>query len=221
MYSDAIEEGLKHLFVQWHVMEEMVLDTFQIESIKAAAMLEHPRSRQILLGVVQDARSLQELADVTGLSLSLLHYHVKRLQQFGLIWVERKDRRSGRPVKRYRAVARRFLVPTRFASRNGTAELGRKLRAGLDREQARGGGGGVAYFVDSGGIPRMMRVPMEGERNAFEIWVTVFLTRQEMKDLSGELRALFARYAQPNRNSARPTIGYCAFAPDSDAKLGR
>ncbi len=198
-----------------------MLDTLQIDSMKAAAMLEHPRSRQILLGVVQDARSLQELADLTGLSLSLLHYHVKRLQKFGLIWVARKDRRSGRPVKRYRAVARRFLVPGHLASRAGTAELGRKLLAGLERERARGISGGVAYFVDSDGVPRMVRLPMETERNAFEIWVTVFLTRQDVKELGRELRALFARYAQRNRNSARPTIGYCAFAPDRHAKLER
>jgi DNA-binding transcriptional ArsR family regulator len=193
--------------------ETAVIDTLTIESKKAAAALEHPRSRQIILDMVPGARSLQELADATGLSLSLLHYHVKRLQRFGLIRVVRKDKRAGRSVNRYRAVARRFLVPGDLATHGGGAALLRELRAGLDRARARGDNADVVYFVDAAGVPRMLRRPLETKRSAFEVWFALFLTPHDIKALSGELRAMFGRYSQRSSTAAQPVIGYCAFAP--------
>jgi DNA-binding transcriptional ArsR family regulator len=190
-----------------------VIETLKIDSKKAASALEHPRSRQIVLEVVAGARSLQELADVTGLSLSLLHYHVKRLQRFGLIRVARKEKRAGRPVNRYRAVARRFVVPAYLTTHAADAALLRQLRAGLDRGRAIGASAGVAFFVDAAGVPRMTRLPMETRKSAFELWVTICLTPHDVKELSGQLRALFARYSQPNRDATQTMIGYCAFAP--------
>jgi DNA-binding transcriptional ArsR family regulator len=194
-------------------MEATVINTLKIESKQVASALEHPRSRQIVLEVVAGARSLQELADVTGLSLSLLHYHVKRLQRFGLIRVSRTDKRAGRPVNRYRAVARRFLVPEYLTTRARDAKLGRELRAGLDRERATEDSAGVAYFVDTTGLPRMTRLPTATERSAFEVWVTAFLSPHDVKELCGEIRALFGRYSQRHPHATQPTIGYCAFAP--------
>jgi DNA-binding transcriptional ArsR family regulator len=190
-----------------------VIDTLKIESKKVASAFAHPRSRQIVLEVVTGARSLQELADVTGLSLSLLHYHVKRLQRFGLIRVSRTDKRAGRSVKRYRAVAHRFLVPECLTTHARDAALERELRAGLDRERVNGAPGGVAYFVDAAGVPRMTRLPMATERRAFEVWVAMYLSAHDVEELCGELRGLFRRYSQRNRHATQPTIGYCAFAP--------
>jgi DNA-binding transcriptional ArsR family regulator len=191
----------------------VVIDTLTIDSKKAAAALEHPRSRHIILALVARARSLQELADATGLSLSLLHYHVKRLQSFGLIRVVRKEKRAGRSVNRYRAVARRFLLPGDLATRAGGAALLRELHAGLDRERASGDNAGVIYFVDAAGVPKMVRLPIETKRTAFEVWFTLFLTPHDVKALSSELRAIFGRYSQRSGTPAQAVIGYCAFAP--------
>ena len=190
-----------------------MFDELTIESKKTASALGHPRSRQIVLELVSGARSLQELAGATGLSLSLLHYHVKRMQRFGLIQVVRKEKRAGRAVSRYRAVARRFLVPADLALHAGGSALLRELRAGLDRERASGGNGGVVYFVDPTGAPKMLRLPIETKRGAFEAWFTLFLTSQDIKALSSDLRAVFGRYSQLSGTAAHPVIGYCAFAP--------
>jgi DNA-binding transcriptional ArsR family regulator len=190
-----------------------VIDTLTIAVKQTAAALEHPRSRQIVLALVPETRSLQELAIATGLSLSLLHYHVQRLQRFGLIRVARRDKRAGRSVNRYRAVARRFLVPGHLATQAGGAALARALRAGLDQESARGEGAGVVYCVDAAGAPKMTRLPMARTRTAFEVWVTLFLTPHDANTLSHELRAIFGRYSQRRGTAAGAVLGYCAFAP--------
>jgi DNA-binding transcriptional ArsR family regulator len=194
-----------------------VIDTLTIESKQAAAALERPRSRQIVLEMVTGARSLQELADATGLSLSLLHYHVKRLQRFGLIRVVRQDKRAGRSVNRYRAVARRFLVPGDLARHGGGAPLLLELRAALDRKRASGDNAGVVYFVDAAAGPRMVRLPVETKTSAFEAWFTMSLTPHEVTALRGELRAIFGRYSQRRSTGAQSMIGYCAFAPRMSA----
>src|SRR5690348_3764855 len=103
-----------------------MIETLTVDSRRVAAALEHPRSRQIILEMVATERSLQELANATGLSLSLLHYHVQRLLTFGLIRVVRKEKRAGRSVNRYRAVARRFLVIGSVTTRAGATALMRE-----------------------------------------------------------------------------------------------
>ena len=156
---------------------------------------------------------MQELADVTGLSLSLLHYHVKRLQRVQLIQIVRRDKRAGRSVNRYRAVARRFVVPGDLATQAGGAALLRELRAGLDRERASGDNADVVYFVDGARAPRMVRLPSDTQTSAFEAWFTLFLTPRDIKALRGELRTIVRRYSQRRGSRTQPVIGYCAFAP--------
>lgn len=194
-----------------------MVDELTIESKKTASAFGQPRSRQLVLELVSGARSLQELADATGLSLSLLHYHVKRLQRFGLIRVVRKDKRAGRAVCRYRAVARRFLIPADLAPHTGDAALLRELRAALDRERASSGNAGVIYFVDPAGAPRMLRLPNETKRRAFEAWFTLFLTPQDIKALSSDLRTIFGRYSERRGAGAHAAIAYCAFAQRGSA----
>lgn len=190
-----------------------MLDTLTIRSQAAAAALEHPRVRQIVLEVVADERSLQDLADATGLSLSLLHYHVTRLRRLGLVKVVRHDRRAGRAVKRYRAVARRFLVPAHLAKDTRSEALARELRAGLERDLATRDAAGVVYFVDASGGHRMQRLLTETNNCAFEAWITLFLTPHDTGEFSHAIRTLCARYSQQSGIDAQPVIAYCAFAP--------
>ena len=187
-------------------------ETLKIQSAPAAAALEHPTSRRILLELVAQERSLQELARATGLTLSLLHHHVGRLLALGLIEITREERRAGRPVKRYRAVARAFFVPASLGTHGAAAALARELRAGLDRERARRDDAGAAYFVDDAGAPRMRRVRGRGGQGAFEAWVTLSLTPADAENLGDEIRALFARYAHRGGGAARSILAYCAFA---------
>ena len=187
-------------------------ETLNIQSTPAAAALEHPTSRRIVLELVAKEQSSRDLARATGLTLSLLHYHVGRLLALGLIEITREERRPGRPVKRYRAVARTFFVPASLGTLGAAAALARELRAGLDRERARRDDAGAAYFVDDSGAHRMRRVHGRGRQGAFEAWVTLSLTPRDAETLSDEIRGLFARYADRGGRAARPTLAYCAFA---------
>lgn len=197
--------------------DSAVIEMLKIDSRQAAAALEHPRSRQIVLEVVAEERSLQQLADATGLSLSLLHYHVTRLRRLGLVKITRKDRRAGRHVKRYRAMARRFLVPSRLATDAHADALARELRAGLETDRAACDETGVVYWIDAAGRHRMSRLPMERRSCAFEVWVTLFLTRRDAERLGRDIRSLLARYSRRPRRGARPVIAYSAFAPRAHA----
>ena len=187
-------------------------ESLKIGSTQAAAAFEHPRSRRIVLELVANEQSLQQLARATGLSLSLLHYHVGRLRALGLIEIAREARRPGRPVKRYRAVARRFFVPASLAAHGAGEALARELRAALERDRVRRDHAGVDYFVDDAGAHRMRRVPGPSGHSAFEAWITLSLTPRDAKSLGDEIRALFARYADGGGGAARQTLAYCAFA---------
>lgn len=189
-----------------------MIDTLKIHAHAAAAALEHPRSRQIVLNVITEERSLQDLADATGLSLSLLHYHVTRLRTLGLVKMVRQDRRAGRAVKRYRAVARRFWVPAHLTKDTRGEALARELRAGLEKDRATHEAAGVVYFVDASGMHRMQRHLTDTNNCAFEAWIRLLLTPHDAEELSRAIRALFARYSQKGGIDAQPVIAYCAFA---------
>ncbi|HEY5070497.1 MAG TPA: hypothetical protein VII63_00555 [Caulobacteraceae bacterium] len=154
--------------------------------------------------------SLQQLARATGFSLSLLHYHVGRLRTLGLIEIAREERRAGRPVKHYRAMARTFFVPASFQVRGAGEALERELRAGLQRDRVRQGDAGAVYFVDDAGAHRVRRVRGSGGRGGFEAWITLSLTPRDAETLSDEIGALFARYANRNGDAARRILAYCA-----------
>jgi len=190
-----------------------MIDTLRIYSKSAAAALDRPRSRQIVLELVAAEQSLQELAKATGVSLSLLHYHVTRLRRLGLVGIARQHRRAGRPVTRYRAVARRFLVPAQIAKDLHGDALARELRGGLDRERAIHNDAAVAYFVDAAGAHRMRRLFTHKRTAAFEIWMTLFLASDDAEELASALRSLFASYSHRSRPGTRPVLAYCAFAP--------
>jgi DNA-binding transcriptional ArsR family regulator len=187
-------------------------EILKIRSKPAAAALEHPQSRRILLELVRHVRSLKDLGDRTELSPSLLHYHVNRLCALGLAEVVASERRAGRPVKRYRAVARKFLVPSGLAKHDTNAALMRALSKGLERDLARRNDKGVLYFVDDAGRFRMGRFRGSSPGRAFELWSALSLTAKDAESLGNDLRALFARYAQRKGNGASPVIAYCAFA---------
>jgi DNA-binding transcriptional ArsR family regulator len=187
-------------------------DTLKINSTQAAAAFAHPRSRSIVLELAANEQSLQQLARATGMSLNLLHYHVGRLRALGLVVIAREERRPGRPVKRYRAAARRFFVPAGLAAHGAGEALERELRAGLQRDRLRRDDAGAVYFVDDAGAHQVRHVRGLRRQRAFEAWITLSLTARDAENLGEEIKALFARYANHGGGAARRILAYCAFA---------
>jgi len=182
---------------------------------RTAAALADARRRHIVLQLVVAEQSLSGLAAITGMSLSLLHYHVVRLLALGLIGIARQEHRSGRPVKYYRAVARTFFVPAHVAGRSPGETLLAELLASLDQSRARDPHEGIRYFIDDQMNPRMQRTGGEAgaTRSAEEVWSIIHLDEQQLKAVGNEIRALLSQYAGPGHSRARPYLGYCVFAP--------
>jgi DNA-binding transcriptional ArsR family regulator len=186
-------------------------ETLKVNSRRAAAIFSRARSRRILLELVAKEQSLGELASATALSLSLLHYHVSRMRALGLVEVTAVGERSGRAVKRYRAVSRAFLVPSRLAADSGDTALARELQVGLERDRALQADAGVTYFVDRDGKHRMRRSYDDPNPRSFEVWAALSLSRSQAEALARDVRSLFARYANAPASASSPTIAYCAF----------
>lgn len=186
-------------------------ERFDIRTAAAASAFANARSRAVLLALAAQERSLRQLAGKTGLKLNLLHYHVTRLQALGLIEVVRTEKRPGRPVKVYRAVARAFFVPARLAGGEVGEKLSAELRERLALARARSGGEGTLYFVGDDGGPRMRRLGGDEPAEGAEYWSLLDLSRTDSAALAAEMKALLGRYR--GRAGRRQYLVHAALAP--------
>ncbi|HTA64486.1 MAG TPA: hypothetical protein VK753_03195 [Xanthomonadaceae bacterium] len=189
-------------------------DRIVVSDARAASVFSNMRQRRLLLEFVARESSLQEIALKANLSLNLAHYHVTRFLELGLVETTREQPRSGRVIKRYRAVARSFLVPTYLGSPSPGKQLAAELRASLDRAHVRDPKDGTLYFVDDALSPRMRRV--QGRANAaegIESWHQLVLTKEQARSLADELKALLSRYEGRANGRAANYLAYCALTP--------
>src|SRR5438270_7767765 len=98
-----------------------MLQHFEITEPRAAAAFAAAPTRGILFALMKRDLSLSDLRSLSGMSLSLLHYHIKRLQNLGLVRETVAEPRAGRPIKFYRAVAHQFHVPGSVDASTGGA----------------------------------------------------------------------------------------------------
>lgn len=189
-------------------------DNLNIADPRAAAALESPRQRRILLLLVERARSLSELSRLTQAPLNLLHHHVRKLVSLGLLRIEREEARSGAPVKFYRATARAFFVPAELMKQVPGASQDAQLRESLARSLALSLQG-VAYFHDGQG-PRMRLVREPGRRaTAAETWLELHLSDAAAGELEQEIRSLFHRFQSRPGKGGRRYLVHAAIAPIS------
>ena len=184
----------------------------QITNVKVAAVFSNARQRNLVLQLVETERSLQELAAVTRLSLSLLHYHVRKLQSLGLIEVVRNQVRSGRPKRIFRSTARAFFVPCHLMSQSPENQLYAELRACKDRSRARTENEGMLYSIDEHGAPRTRKISCKAG-TAWEFWLGMNLSNPDAQSLGEEMRSLFARYEQRGTGRTRPYLIHCVIVP--------
>jgi hypothetical protein len=131
------------------------------------------------------------------MSLTLLHYHVTKLRQLGLVRLVRCEPRNGRAQKIYGASAPSFLVPVEIEPQGPRDGLRIELDRSLEHERARSMGTGTVYFLDADGSPRMQRLRAATDESASgEWWWRVELSDADAKALSAEVRGLLAKYAR-------------------------
>jgi DNA-binding transcriptional ArsR family regulator len=183
----------------------------RITGAKTASALANARQRFLVLRLAGRELSLQDLSELSGMSLSLLHYHIARLQKLGLVEVAKYEPRSGRSIKYYRATAQAFFVPAHLAPSTGKNDLMAALRAGLER--SRRDGDGVLYSTDEHGAPRMQIVQGKSKVPSAESWLVLHLSRANAQALSDELRSLLARYRERGSGREPHYLIHCALAP--------
>ncbi|WP_416212748.1 ArsR/SmtB family transcription factor [Paenibacillus donghaensis] len=76
------------------------------EQLKAIA---DPLRTKILMKLVKEAYTGQQLAEMLGIQRNNIYFHLKELEKHGIIQVVRKEEKNGIVQKYYRAVAGRFI----------------------------------------------------------------------------------------------------------------
>ena len=182
-------------------------DALTIQNARAAAAFAKGRQRQILFALMGADRSLTELAELSNTPLNLVHYHIQRLIEFGLVKITGRKLRAGAPIKLYRATAESFFVPAELSSAD--EDLGRRLRMALQRSFL-GGLKGVLYSIEEG-APRL-RVVEDPEFNprGLELFAELELGEADAAALGEELRSIIKRFSSCSRTSARPYLVYAA-----------
>lgn len=83
----------------------------QASNPQAIRILVDPDAAEWLKPFIRQPVSVKVAAEEMKVSVQAMHYRVQRMASAGLLKVVSIERRRGRPVKRYRSVARVFRVP--------------------------------------------------------------------------------------------------------------
>ena len=78
-------------------------------------------------------RSLSEAASLLAMPLNRLAYHASVLVKLDLLGVAREQKRAGRRIRHYRAVADSFRVPAAAMRTGPGVALAAEMRAALDK----------------------------------------------------------------------------------------
>ncbi|HVV65075.1 MAG TPA: winged helix-turn-helix domain-containing protein [Rhizomicrobium sp.] len=189
---------------------------YRIRAGKQAAAIDHPVRSRLLMACARRERSLTELARDLGQPLSKLHYHLALLKGSGLVRVSRVQRRSGRPIRYYRAIAGSFLVSLADVPEPAGEKWSRELRESLTR-QANRGEMSLFFHFDEAGQMKVRLIDSSGRgrsSRAFDYWKVLSLTAEQRISLSADLAEVIARYEQAqDRDRGEMFLVHAAFAP--------
>lgn len=186
------------------------------DSLQAAAF-ENPLRARVLIACGPQERSLSDLRQLLGVPFAKLHYHVGRLLGAKLLVVSRTQPRAGRPVRFYRAVAERFLVPQESLPALPGEALAAELRQSLRDELDRAGEVSLLYgpgLTEDAFEVRLIRPEVPGPSRTMELWRILNLSPRRRAALAKELAEIIKNYAQLKPEAgAEPYFVHAAFAP--------
>lgn len=119
-------------------MQQLILGSFDSEWFKVhtqeqARLLTNPAARQLLEPFIGFERTVTQAAQEAGCSVQRLMYRVEQFKRAGLLLETRQQRRSGRPVRYYRAVADGFQIPFEFTPFADVEDMTARQYAPFDR----------------------------------------------------------------------------------------
>lgn len=184
---------------------------YRVTGSRMAAAFRDPLRRRLILLLAAKERSPAELAQITGIELKRLHYHVLALQRLCLLKVARTRKRAGRPIKYYRAVAEAFFVPDEVDASSPGEALMAELRRSLDRlrDPSREG---TLYHLAQNAEPRMRSV---GGTAPSEHWLRLRLSRADAARLMKDIEACLQSFAPREDPTAQLCLVHVAVAPSA------
>ena len=189
----------------------------RVENPLQVAAFGNPLRARVLIACGVEERSLSDLRRLLGVPLPKLHYHVARLLDAKMLTVSRAQPRGGRPVRFYRAVATRFLVPQEALPALPSEAWMAELRHSLRDEIGRAGEVALLYGpgVEEGSFQvRLLRPEPVGPSRSIELWRILRLAPGQRAALAKELAEVLERHAKAEPEpGAESFLAHAAFAP--------
>lgn len=185
----------------------------QVHDPVQAAVFANPLRCRLLLACTSGERSLSDLHGELGQPLAKLHYHLGRLLDAKLLTVSRIEPRAGRPIRFYRAVAERFVVPQEALAELPGEQWATELRDLLQRSR---GPVLLRYAYTGQGRMTVNLVREEGgaQPRNFEGWRILSLSPRQRVALAKDLAEVLERHAKAEPEiGAEPYLAHAAFAP--------
>lgn len=180
------------------------MDVLQLERIEQAEALLKPKRVEILR-CLAEPRSCTQVASALDDTPQRVYYHVKRLQDAGL--VDRVEERRVRGINEgvYRASARSYWLSPRLVGTIGRRTITDELSLGylldlMEQVQTEIAGLGAGTDLPSVGISGEIRIRPE-RRQAF------------LDELRGTLQELFTRYGGAEGDAFRLAVACYPAAP--------
>ncbi len=202
-------------------MEDAILNrALTVTTPEAAAALGDPFRRHLVLSFIGRERSVSEIAAAGGISVSLAHYHVRRLCELGLLEQSSFEPRRGRAIKKYTARTSAFYIPGPVREGISGASLEGQLRQAIDEARTYAEAGLLVYLDDRGAM-RMKGLDSADRREIpLDAWHILDLEDSVAAELARELEDVLRRYEQraPAARSRRYIVR-CAIARRKDDEL--
>lgn len=181
---------------------------------QAVRLLLDPETLTCLGALLGQARSVSQVARQVGGSVRAVHYRLQTLLACGLVYVLREDRRAGRAVKVYQAVAEAYFVPFSATDRQDvealwlslTLPLYDQLVRALARTARLQGHDPNMWGVhvrrsEAGGLDLnlgpeqpLMAAPKRLMPSTLLEWEELHLTLEQARQLKDDLKALLHHY---------------------------
>lgn len=84
-------------------------DVYKISNYEQLKALADPLRTKILMNLVKEPYTGQQLAAFLGITRNNIYFHLKELEKHGFIHIVKKEEKNGIVQKYYRAVASRFI----------------------------------------------------------------------------------------------------------------
>jgi len=91
--------------------EENESSTYIVKDFKIAKIFLVPKNLKFIAAFIGQERSIKELSQALDSNISTTFRRVQKYSELGLIKIVREEKRNGRAIKYYRAVADRFYIP--------------------------------------------------------------------------------------------------------------